>query len=597
MLREFEDQENLLAEMDEQVDAYRTAGKQEAAVRLEDQLLLIHQKFQELAMKFELFQKQPEAIEYEPRLARVARQLRDIKEKVIEVVEVHLLIKEFITHFEYYFQLYLTELASAEKEGIEGQLHHARCIQNALSDIKAEIGNLIKIGRRILDHETFERKIELKEKIDALEQDYHDAGCEVILATRKLNEALANAEKLQSLTTTLDHWLSSKLVEVGQVEENVGAFVKQTVQEMLDKRETYEEIGKINANFFQHCNPALLTTLKESMASIDDKWGQVHEALSVKLTLLRKNPSSPGDETEMGQLSDQLDDLKLSEKRKLSSMSQDNHDVPLLDEFRTAFQEVSVWINKAEAQLNTNRESQERQVGQEIDDWARAKMSNLRQMAEKLVQLFVNDCNDVEPEMASLHLRWQHIVKEVEKRLRANQAFRMVEVEEIKTTISHLSITTRTDPIPSTTSIVSPSSAQDYPDEEIETLIEDEEHSPSNPGSKIRFTSHLVNSSDSISSEHLQKPLESINTCKKTPPDPLPKPKWYLDQRAQGIKNPISPEKVKVVQNTLPSPQKLVGRVEKSKADQVGQKFPEKTIVMSSATTTPSSTPSMSIFK
>ena len=81
-MREFEDQENLLAEMDEQVDAYRTAGKQEAAVRLEDQLLLIHQKFQELAMKFELFQKQPEAIEYEPRLARVARQLRDIKEKV-----------------------------------------------------------------------------------------------------------------------------------------------------------------------------------------------------------------------------------------------------------------------------------------------------------------------------------------------------------------------------------------------------------------------------------------------------------------------------------------------------------------------------------
>ena len=34
MLRDFEDQENLLAEMDEQVDAYRAAGKVEAAVRL-----------------------------------------------------------------------------------------------------------------------------------------------------------------------------------------------------------------------------------------------------------------------------------------------------------------------------------------------------------------------------------------------------------------------------------------------------------------------------------------------------------------------------------------------------------------------------------
>jgi len=33
MLREFEDQENLLAELDEQVDAYREAGKLEAAAR------------------------------------------------------------------------------------------------------------------------------------------------------------------------------------------------------------------------------------------------------------------------------------------------------------------------------------------------------------------------------------------------------------------------------------------------------------------------------------------------------------------------------------------------------------------------------------
>lgn len=73
MLREFEDQENLLSEMDEQVDSYREEGKLEAAARLEDQLHLIHQNFQALLMKFELFQQQPEAVDYEPRLARVHR--------------------------------------------------------------------------------------------------------------------------------------------------------------------------------------------------------------------------------------------------------------------------------------------------------------------------------------------------------------------------------------------------------------------------------------------------------------------------------------------------------------------------------------------
>ena len=93
MLREFEDQENILSEMDEQVGAYRDRGQQEAACRLEDQLLLIHERFQELLMKFELFQQQS-AVDFEPRLDRVHRQLRDIRQKI-----------------------YLTDLASADSEG------------------------------------------------------------------------------------------------------------------------------------------------------------------------------------------------------------------------------------------------------------------------------------------------------------------------------------------------------------------------------------------------------------------------------------------------------------------------------------------------
>ena len=564
MLREFEDQENLLAEMDEQVDAYRSAGKHEAAVRLEDQLLLIHQRFQELSMKFELFQKQPEAVEYEPRLGRVARQLRDIKEK-----------------------LYLTELASAEKEGIEGQLHHARCIQNALSDIKAEVGNLIKIGRRILEHETFERKLELKEKIDALEKDYHEAGCEVICATRKLNEALGNAERLQTLSQGLEKWLTDRTQKFEGGDDKIVdiiSFVRQTIPEMLEYRSTYEEINKINASFFQQCNPSLLTTLKESMTSLDEKWNQVHEVLTGHLTLINSSMQSMMEESEISTLSDHLAELKLSsEKRKLSS---DHHHgaerqaAPiLLDDFRTAFQEVSVWINKAEAQLNTNRQSQERQVGQEIDDWARAKMSNLRQMAQKLVELFVKDSNDVEPEMASLHLRWQHIVQEVEKRLASHQAFRMVEVEEIKTTISHLSITTDT-------ATTAAATLQDYhPDEEIVTLIEEDDNESASMMAKqskiIRFTddNRLIQSSDSLNNEPKK--------ASEGPPEPLPKPKWYLEQRAQGlIQMPMSPEKVKVIQNTLPSPQKLVGKVEKSSVQAMEQakREAEKAIVNPSST-------------
>lgn len=184
------------------------------------------------------------------------------------------------------------------------------------------------------------------------------------------------------------------------------------------------------------------------------------------LTMARKTEIN---DSQLSELADDLNELRGATdegKRKLSSMSQEEGVAPLLDEFRSAFQEVSRWIHRAEAQLGTNRESQERVIGQELDEWE-PKMSNLRRMAEKLVQLFVHQSQDVEPEMASLRQRWQHIVQEVEKRLKENQAFRMVEVEEIKTTISHLTLS---EPV---VTVTQPSPIVD-PDEEIETLIEDQ---------------------------------------------------------------------------------------------------------------------------
>ena len=59
---------------------------------------------QELSSKFELFQ-QP--ADYDGRLGRISRQLRDIQHN-----------------------MYLTELVNHEPDSIHGQLHHTRCIYN-----------------------------------------------------------------------------------------------------------------------------------------------------------------------------------------------------------------------------------------------------------------------------------------------------------------------------------------------------------------------------------------------------------------------------------------------------------------------------------
>lgn len=293
------------------------------------------------------------------------------------------------------------------------------------------------------------------------------------------------------------------------------------------------------------------------------------------LSAIRKSSpqQSVAIDQQITEIAEDLDELRATERRKLSTMSQD--EAPLLDEFRTAFQEVSRWINRAEAQLGTNRESQERAVGQEIDEWA-PKMTDLRRMAEKLVQLFINQRQDVEPEMDSLHQRWEHVVRQVEKRIKDNQAFRMVEVEEIKTTISHLTIPL-SEPV---VTVTQPSPVVD-PDEEIETLIEDDSQS------KARFNNDASPMPGESSSESLSGDTITQQSTKSPPPQPLPKPRWYLEQRAKGIKMPVSPERVKVIQNTLPSPQKLVGTVEALPTDEM--QMAEKTVVLSTSTT-PSTT-------
>ena len=88
---------------------------------------------------------------------------------------------------------------------------------------------------------------------------------------------------------------------------------------------------------------------------------------------------------------------------------------------------------------------------------------------------------------------------------------------------------------------------------------------------KIRFDTNKESSSESLSGETVKK---------KSPPQPLPKPRWYLEQRAKGIAMPVSPEKVKITENMLPSPQRLIGTVEKSPASSSTIQMPEKTLGM-----------------
>ena len=97
-------------------------------------------------------------------------------------------------------------------EGVQGQLHHAKCIYNALSDIKPEVENVIKLGRKIVDSEespsTEADSSELTGKIDALKADFNDVGKQITEAKKVLEKALGLAESLHEHLTTVQVNLS-----------------------------------------------------------------------------------------------------------------------------------------------------------------------------------------------------------------------------------------------------------------------------------------------------------------------------------------------------------------------------------------------------
>jgi len=97
-MEELEQQRATLEEMASQIELYKASGKKEAALRLQEQMSLIEQKYAKVQRKFERF-RCPSNIE--PRLSRALRELRGIEEATC-----------------------LLELSSEDPETIEGQLKH-----------------------------------------------------------------------------------------------------------------------------------------------------------------------------------------------------------------------------------------------------------------------------------------------------------------------------------------------------------------------------------------------------------------------------------------------------------------------------------------
>ncbi|XP_054272925.1 dystrophin-like [Macrosteles quadrilineatus] len=244
LVEEFETQARTLQQMEEQVRSYRAAGKHEAAARLQEQMVLLQERFNDIAEKFERF-RSPSNLE--PRLNRAMRELRGIEEATC-----------------------LLELASEDPESIQGQLNHCKRFYQTLSEIKSEVESVIKCGRKLVEEKSVPQHY--TGRLDTLKELYNKLGLQVTEAMSSLTTALELSRSLQTDIPALTSWAEGVDLELDQVEATPAnhrdiqaeiSFVKDTLTECERWRERKDQIKSNYRAFSTLCDPVYLEVLKD----------------------------------------------------------------------------------------------------------------------------------------------------------------------------------------------------------------------------------------------------------------------------------------------------------------------------------------------
>ncbi|XP_024083569.1 dystrophin-like isoform X11 [Cimex lectularius] len=274
MLDEFEKQANTLKEMEEEVKRYKSEGKVEAALRLHEQMVLLKAHFMKVMDRFEDWRS---ANNVEPRLCRALRELRGVEDACC-----------------------LLDLASDEPEAIQGQLNHCMRFYQMLSDLKAEVENIIKSGRKMVEDNVIVDAEQYTIRLDTLKQLYNKLGEEITSSKAMLENALEVSQNLQSNLTNLNSWSQAINNDLEQIEatpsndRDISAeitFVKETLDEWKKQQITKDKINDGYKKFLTLCDVTYLETLKDRVSECVNKFENVSKRLELMLGQLEGKTS------------------------------------------------------------------------------------------------------------------------------------------------------------------------------------------------------------------------------------------------------------------------------------------------------------------
>ena len=337
--------------------------------------------------------------------------------------------------------------------------------------------------------------------IDSLKELFNVLGAQVTEARGNLEKALEVSDSLMTRVAEVMTWLEEAELELGEAKGKVEAgLLEAKVGQMRQMKVKVRELLAVKAEFLSLASdPSLLGGLSELMVGLETRWSKVKGLLEEELS-----ESNEAEEVELPELVlDKLDNKSTSSLAGVESrevLEQAEEEGAVLHEFREVFQEVAGWLDKAEKQLErARRASEDRQLEEQVV-LLRPKVESLGTMAVRVAEQYSSQREDVHGEMVSLGGRWEAVVSKIEP------GFSLVEVEQIKTTISQLVIPPA--------ALVQATSVPD--EEEIMTLAEEQL-----PDLEEQVTSSPQKETSSSRSSSKEK--------SKSPPPTLPKPRWYVE--------------------------------------------------------------------
>ncbi|XP_076652088.1 dystrophin, isoforms A/C/F/G/H isoform X8 [Halictus rubicundus] len=261
LMEKMEHQQSTLQDMAMQIESYKAAGKQEVALRLQEQLSLIEQTFSEVQKKFQRFCC---PTNLEPRLSSALRELRGIEEATC-----------------------LLELSSEDPEAIDGQLKHCLRFYQTLSEIKSEIENIILTGRKLVEEKSVAEPEKFSKRIDMLKELYNKLGSHITQSKSMLETALDLSRDIYKNMSYINMSIDSINKELDKQKNMpdlpvIAIYVRETMTEVIPRLNVVrDKLLKSQEEFSKLCDPRCLEQLKEKLLDVVTRLASTEKRLKL----------------------------------------------------------------------------------------------------------------------------------------------------------------------------------------------------------------------------------------------------------------------------------------------------------------------------